>query len=408
MNVPFYIARRYLFAKKSHNVINIISAISAIGMAVGTAALVVILSVYNGFDGVVRDMRSSLEPDFLILPDRGKVFEAPQSIYEYAEGQGLVQNVAGVLEDNVYLDYDGNNQAAKAKGVDRVYEETSPLASHMSEGTFTLHHGQVAMAAVGSLLAARTGISPRFLPPMELYYPSRTRQFSMANPSASLDVVKVWPSGIFSVNDDLDKDLIIIPIETMRKLMGYEGSQVSALEIRLVPGAGSKDLRLVKNELETLLGEGFKVLDRDHQNVTLYRMMRYEKASILLILLFVIIIIAFNIFGSLSMLMIEKEEDMQILRSLGATGKTIRRIFILEGWMISLLGMLTGLAVGIAITLIQQHFGIVRMPMSWNNGPYPVILKASDLLISSAAVALIGYVIALLPVSKNLISSPRH
>ena len=221
-------------------------------------------------------------------------------------------------------------------------------------------------------------------------------------------MVKVWPAGIFSVNDDLDKDLIVIPIETMRQLMGYEEGDISAIEIRLATGAGSKELRSVMDAISALMGEGFRVLDRDHQNPTLYRMMRFEKASIWLILIFVIIIIAFNIFGSLTMLIIEKEEDMEILRSLGATGKTVRRIFILEGWMISLLGMAVGLAAGVGIALLQQHFGLVSMPMSWNGAPYPVILKAGDIIITAVAVTVIGYIIALLPVSRKLTPSPRH
>ncbi len=408
MNLPLYIAKRYLFAKKSHGVINIISAISAIGMAIGTAALVIILSVYNGFDDLVRQMRSSLEPDLLVVPAKGKVFHADSTLFATARGIPYVESVSTVLEDNIYINYDGNNRAARAKGVDREYESISPLGGNISEGIFTLHHGDIPMACVGSVLAASMGISPRFLPAMELWYPSRTRQFSMSNPSASLDMVKVWPAGIFSVNDDLDKDLIVIPIETMRQLMGYGDGDISAIEIRLAPGAGSKEMRGVMDALSALTGEGFRVLDRDHQNPTLYRMMRFEKASIWLILIFVIIIIAFNIFGSLTMLIIEKEEDMEILRSLGATGKTVRRIFILEGWMISLLGMAVGLAAGVGIALLQQHFGLVSMPMSWNGAPYPVILKAGDIIITAVAVTVIGYIIALLPVSRKLTPSPRH
>lgn len=399
MHLPLYIAKRYLFAKKSHNVINVISAISAIGMAIGTAAIIIILSVYNGFDALVRDMRSSIEPDILVTPSEGKVFIPDLSLEAFSDP--AVEGVYKVLQENLYLSYEESGMAVTAKGVDSGYEASSPVASYMADGRFSLHKGQVPLSVVGSGVAAALGISPRYLSAMELYFPSRTKAFSMVNPTASLNVIKVWPSGIFNVNDDLDKDLIILPLETMEELLGYASGEVSALEIRLVPGAGKGELRRVIKELSESLGDGFKVLDRERQNVTLYRMMRYEKASIWLILIFVVIIIAFNIFGSLSMLMIEKEDDISTLRSMGATDSMIRRIFILEGWMISLLGMAAGLVAGIALTLLQQRFGLVTMPASWTHDPYPVVIQFSDILLTALGVTAIGYLIALLPVTRR-------
>lgn len=399
MHLPLYIAKRYLFARKSHQVIHVISAISAIGMAIGTAALILILSVYNGFDGMVRSLRSSLEPDLLVSPAQGKVFTADSSLLAWLSARPEVRSVSGVLEDQVYIHYDETSGAARAKGVDAVYEAESPLGKHLTEGSFTLRRGDVPQAVVGAGLAASLQLSPRFLTPMELYYPSRTRPLSMMNPAASLDMVKVWPSGIFAVNEDLNKDLFILPVETMRSLLGYTGEEISALEIRL--SGSPKVQKAFARTLSQRLGEDFLVKDREHQNVTLYRMMQYEKASIWLILLFVIVIIAFNIFGSLSMLIIEKEEDIETLRSLGMPERSIRRIFLLEGWMISLLGMVCGLAVGIILALLQQHFGFVTMPASWTHDPYPVRLLASDILLTAAGVAAIGYLIALLPVWRE-------
>ena len=402
MHLPLYIAKRYLFARKSHNVINVISAISAIGMAIGTAAIVIILSVYNGFDGLVRQMRSSIEPDILIRPSQGKVFVPDSAMLESVKADLLVAGVYEVLQEKLYLAYDEKGMAVTAKGVDAGYEHESPVAGHITDGRFALHNDQVPLAVTGSGVAATLGISPRFLSAMELYFPSRTKPFSMANPSSSLVSVKVWPSGVFVVNDDLDKDLVIIPLETMRDLLGYRGGEVSALEVRLAPGSGERDLRRVTASLSRSLGEDFQVLDRQRQNVALYRMMRYEKASIWLILMFVVIVMAFNVFGSLSMLMIEKEDDTRTLSALGATGGTIRKIFIYEGWMVSLLGMLAGMAAGVVLTLLQQKFGLVSMPASWTHDPYPVALKASDLLITALSVGLIGYLTALFPVIRKI------
>ncbi|MBR1871654.1 MAG: ABC transporter permease [Bacteroidales bacterium] len=400
IRLPLFIAGRYLFARKSHNVINLISAISATGMALGTAALVIILSVYNGFDAMVRDMRGNVEPDILVSPSKGKVFVPVEGVLDALACIEGVSTVCPVLQDDIYVEYEGRSLAALAKGVDSLYEATSPIAEHIIEGSFYLHHGDVPMAVTGSILSASLRLSPRFLPPVKLWYPSRTRQFSPAAPAASMEMVKVWPSGIFAVNDEIDKDLLIIPVETMRKLQGYSGGEVSGIEIRLGPGSGPKETARCLKAVSAVMGDGFKVLDRQRQNVTLYRMMKLEKAAVFLIMLFVIIIIAFNIFGSLSMLIIEKKEDIGTLRSLGMEETSLRRVFIYEGWMISLFGMAVGLLAGVAVVLLQQHFGFVRMPQSWVAAPYPVNLQIPDLLAVAAGVSLIGYLIALLPVRR--------
>ena len=396
--VPF-IAGRYLFAKKSHNVINIISAISAIGMAVGTAALIIILSVYNGFDSLIRSMMSNVEPDLLIVPATGKTFVPEDSAYDWIYDQPSVKNMCCVLEEQVFINYDGKQGLAKAKGVDWIYEEESPLRDHIRDGKFQLHRGDVTLAVVGAGLAYEMGISPRFLAPIDIYFPTRTGKISMANPAASIESIRVFPSGIFSVNNDVDAELIIVPIEKMRDLLEYD-DEVSAVEIRLVEDSGKEELKRLQNEISRRLGPGFKVKDRFQQNESLYKMMKYEKAAIFMILIFVIIIIAFNIFGSLSMLIIEKREDMQTLRSLGAHDSLIRRIFVLEGWLISLTGLAGGLVLGIGFAAIQQAFGIIKMPGHFVVQAYPIILSWSDILLTAIGVAVIGYLIALIPARR--------
>ena len=397
MRLAPFIAGRYLFARKSHNVINIISAISVIGMAVGTAALIMILSVYNGFDSLIKSMMGTVEPDLLITPSTGKVFVPEGDAYDWIYEQEEVLNMSCVLEESVFISYDGRQGLAKAKGVDWIYEDESPLREHVADGEFRLHKGDVEMAVVGDILAYEMGISTRFLSPIELWYPSRTGRISISSPESALRSAKVFPSGIVSVNDDVDKELLIVPMETMRGLLEYD-DEVSAVEIRVVEGTGRKEIRLLQNEISRRLGDGFKVKDRYQQNESLYKMMRYEKMATYLILIFVIIIIGFNIFGSLTMLIIEKEPDIRTLRSMGAGKRLIRRIFVLEGWLISLTGLAAGLVAGITLTLVQQQFGIIKMPGQFIVQAYPVILSWSDIAITFVGVASIGYIIALLPV----------
>ena len=398
MNLPLFIAGRYLFARKSHNVINIISAISVIGMAVGTAALIIFLSVYNGFDGIIRKSLSDLDPDYLIAPSKGKTFIPEGEAFDWAYDCPYVLNMSSILQENVFVSYDGRQGVAKAKGVDAVFEDESGVRDYVRQGEFRLHNGSLPMCAVGSGFAFKMNISPNFLAPLEIWFPDREESISLTNPMASIRSLNARPSCVFSINSDVDASLIILPLESMRSLLGYE-NEVSGVEIRLTPDCTRRQKKEVFNTLQTMLGEDFKVLDRISQNESLYKMMKYEKASLFLILVFIIIIIGFNIFGSLSMLIIEKQEDIETFRSLGADDPLIRRFFVLEGWMISLLGLAIGLVLGIALTLIQQKFGVIPMPGNYLVSSYPVQLKWSDVAITSLSVAIIGYLIALIPVS---------
>ena len=365
-------------------------------MAIGTAALIIILSVYNGFDSLIRSMMSNVEPDLLITPATGKVFIPEGETYDWIYEQPTVKSMCCVLQEQVFINYDGKQGIAKAKGVDWVYEDETSLRDHITDGEFKLHKGDIALAVVGAGLAYDMQINPRFLSPIEIYFPSRTRKISLANPASSIEGIRVWPSGLFSVNTDVDKELMILPINKMQELLEYE-NEVSGVEIRLIETADSKELKRLQKEISEKLGPEFKVKDRFQQNESLYKMMKYEKAAIFMILIFVIIIIAFNIFGSLSMLIIEKRHDIETLKSLGATERLIKKIFILEGWMISLSGMAAGLLIGITFSLLQQWLGFIKMPGHFVVHAYPVILSWSDVALTAAGVATIGYLIALIP-----------
>lgn len=401
MNLPLFIAKRYLIAKKSHNVINLISAISAIGMAIGTAALIIIMSIYNGFDSLIKSMMGNVEADLVIEPAKGKAFVPQGEVYDWIYDQDDVLNMCCVLQEQVFISYDGKQGLALAKGVDWIYEEETSLKNFVRDGEFKLHRGDVPLCAVGATLAWEMDINPRFLSPVEMYFPSRTRKISLSNPASSIESVKVWPSCTFALSSDIDASLMIVPIEKMRELLEYD-QEVSAVEIRIREDAPKDALKRIQKEISSMLGPDFKVKDRFEQNESLYKMMKYEKAAIYMILIFVIIIIAFNIFGSLSMLIIDKKSDIRTLRSLGADDKLIRRIFVLEGWFISLAGLAGGLIVGIGFSLAQQYFGFIKMPGSFIIQAYPIILSVSDIMLTVGGVALIGYLIALLPVTTFL------
>jgi len=383
-------------AKKSLGVIHVISVISAIGIAVGTAALILILSVYNGFNRIIESNLGDLTPDVLVTPVQGKYFVPEGPAFDALMDDARITRICSVVEEEVLLAYEGRQELARAKGVDAVYEEESRLDLHTVEGEFDLHKNGLPHAAVGVNLARKLGVLPQFVEPMTLYYPRRGARIPLAGPAAALGGVRIPMACTLSINATTDDELIVLPIEPLRGLLGLK-DEVSGIELTLAGGPDRRTLR----SLQELLGPEFRVLDRYRQQPALYKMMRYEKLAIYLILLFVVIIIASNIFGSLSMLRIAKEQDMQTLRALGANERLIRRIFVLEGWLVSLCGLLAGLVFGVGLALLQQHFGIVKMPGNFFIQAYPVVLRAADILWTVLGVGAVGFLISLLSAPRT-------
>ena len=397
MRLSRFIAWRYLFAKKSHNVINIISVISAAGIAVGCAALVVILSIYNGFDSIVRDLNDSHTADVLITPDSGKVF-VPDDRFAFLKDDSRVSAACGVLEENVFVQYGERNRVVTAKGVDSLYERVTGLRNYVIEGDFSLTFGDLPQVVLGRTVALELGARPAFLQPLTVWSPSRTQQVDLLNPMASLRQVKVHPAGIVSLEQAFDQKYMFLPLDALQTLLEYEGA-VSAMELYLTPdGLSRKGLasRELISDLKAHLGSGFAVRDRQQQNSTLYKLLKYEKIAIYLILLFVMLIISFNIYGSLSMLIIEKRDDIATLQAMGADDTLVGQIFVREGWLISLLGIAVGMAAGLLICWVQQRFGLVKMPGNFVVDAYPVVVRFSDVALIVAGVALIGWLISLL------------
>lgn len=399
MTLPFRLAIRYLFARKSHNVINIISGISVAGMAVGTAALIIVLSVFNGFNSLVDKSLSGSDPDLMVVPSRGKTFLPDSAAFAWLYDLEEVSSINQILEDQVFVDYDGNQAVARVRGLDELAQEESPIAGHLLSGSFTFHEGGRPAAVVGVSLAHSIGMNIRFHEPLQMWYPDRNSTFSPSDPASSLNHVRLVPAGTFSVDSDSDASLVLVPIEAAREVLGVP-DEVSAVEVRLRPEAGPRAVKKVEKGLSERLGEGFSVMDRYRQRDSVYKMMRYEKLAIFLILVFIIVIVALNVYSSMTMLMIEKREDMSTLRSMGASDSLIRKTFRLEGWMVSLLGMVIGVAIGLAAILIQQKFGIVRMSGNFIIDAYPVVLRWGDVILSALTVSVIGYLVALVPSSR--------
>jgi ABC-type lipoprotein release transport system permease subunit len=395
VNLPLRFAIRYLFARKSYNVINMISGIGVAGMAVGTAALVVILSVFNGFNDLVAGSLADAKADLVVRPATGKVFTPDSSVFAGVLEDERIVRLSSVLEEQVFLSYEGRQSLARLKGLDEAAQEESPLQDHLVDGSWAFQREQLSFGVAGAGLAHNLGLSPRFVTPIEVFYPSRTKAISLTNPSASLRSAKLRLAGIFSINADIDTRLMLVPIGLMRDLLEYE-TEVSSLDIWTAPGQADA----VQKDLSALLGPSFRVLNRVQQDESLYRMMRYEKLAIYLILIFIVLLVAFNIYSSLKMLVIEKRADTGTLRAMGAPEPLLRQIFLLEGWLVSLLGMVIGLVLGVLLVWAQQRWGLVPMPGNFIVTAYPVVLQVSDLVWTVVGVAGVGFLMALIPSRK--------
>ena len=397
MRLSRFIAWRYLFAKKSHNVINIISIISAAGIAIGCAALVIILSIYNGFDHIVRDLNDSYTADVLVTPATGKVFSY-DGRFDFLRDDPRVKAACGVLEESVFVQYGDRNKVVVARGVDSLYEHITGLRDHLTEGTFELSFGDLNQVVLGRTVALELGVRTTFLQPLTVWFPSRTQQVDLLNPLSSLRQEKLHPAGIVALEQGFDQKYMFMPLGALRSLLEYD-DEVSGVEIYLAPEALNRHgmaPRAVLAEWQERLGDGFVVRDRQQQNTMLYKLLKYEKIAIYLILLFVMLIISFNIYGSLSMLIIEKRDDIGTFRAMGADDSLVEQIFVREGWLISLFGIAIGVVTGLLVCWEQQRFGLVKMPGNFVVDAYPVVVQASDVLIIIAGVALIGWLISLL------------
>ena len=390
MNLPLFIARRYLFAKKSHNAINIISMISVCSVAVATVALVCVLSVFNGFHDLVASMFGNFDPDLKISAVEGKVFNPNTATLRSLRDMPQVELVTEVLQDNVLIRYGSRQQIAVAKGVDDTFEQTVRIDSVLIDGRFVLKEGETNYGIPGIGLASALGVSAAFTDPMEIYAPKRDVRINTSNPTASFQIEYAFIGGVFCIDrPEYDANYILLPIDLVRDMLRYDEGEVSALEIKLKPGANVGD---IQQQIKKKLGKGFRVEDRFEQQEASFRMMQIEKWMTFLILAFILTIALFNVVSSLSMLIIEKEDDVQMLRSMGASNRLIRRIFLFEGCMIPIMGAAIGIVIGVALCLVQQWFGVIKLGGSglFVSDQYPVRVSPMDLLAIFATVFAIG------------------
>ena len=397
MNLPLFIANRYLLAKKSHNLINIITWISIIGISVGAFALIVVLSAFNGLEQVISSMNHRLTPDLQIAPVKGKTIDLTAFPLGQIKGiEGVDQAVPTITEDALFRVND-KQHIGQVKGVGMDYQNVERMSEVVPGGEgLLLSDGAYDFAVPGTGVAWHLGInaySPYAM--VRIYVPKRGNASQMnLESSFNSDVLTV--QSVFSTEQELDEKLVLVPFDWLSELLEYK-DKASNMELFLTPDA---DVNKVKKEVKTLLGDGFAVKDQQEQQETLYKIMRSEKWAVYVILTFILILATFNVVGSLSILMIDKRKDTEILKAMGADNRLIRKIFMNEGLLIAVAGGIIGLLLGIVVVLLQQKFGFVKFGTGGNYvvDAYPVMLKMKDVLLIFATILVVGCTSAFLTV----------
>ena len=378
MKLSLYIAKRYLFAKKSRNAINIISAVSVAGVSVGTMALIIILSVFNGLETLVRSIFNTSDPDIKITATVGKSFVPDSARLNLLSAVNGISCYSLCIEENALLRYGERQFIATIKGVDDNYLMVTGIDSSMWDGEFILRSEQGRPYAIPGIgIANSLGLRINFITPLDIFVPRKSGDSNL-NPENAFIRRFIFPSGIYQVEQEFDSRYVFIPLDFARELLENDNG-VSSIEIKFKEG--TDEIR-VQKDVRNIFGKGFLVQNKYEQQEIFYKVMKSERLAIFFILTFILIIASFNIIGSLTMLIIEKERDIEILKSLGADNNLIRKIFIFEGWLISIIGAVSGVVLGFIICWIQQTYGLVRLQSdSLLLDAYPVIMKLKDFII---------------------------
>lgn len=409
MNFPFFIARRYLFSKKSTHVINVISSISVIGVAVATMALVIVLSVFNGFHDLVASLFTSFDPQLKVVPVEGKTAPSDDPILTQIRLLPEVDVATETVEDQALAIYQGKQAMVKIKGVEDNFSELSHITDILyGDGTYSLHAANLEYGILGIRLAQTMGIGAQWDGYLKIYAPKKEGQLDLSNPGEGFVADSLNSPGVlFSVRQSkYDKNYIVTSIAFARNLFGQQG-MLSDLEIRLKEGS---DLNAVKAEMQKIAGTKYKVLDRFEQQEDTFKIMSIEKLMAYIFLTFILVVACFNIIGSLSMLIIDKKNDVVTLRNLGANDKQITRVFLFEGRMIAVIGAVIGIGLGLLLCLLQQQYGLVRLGESEGSfivDAYPVSVHYTDVAIIFVTVIAVGWLAVWYPVralSKRLLS----
>lgn len=391
MNFPFFIAKRYLISKKSHNAINIISGISITGICIGTMALVIVLSAFNGLSGLVQSLYNSFDPAIAITAKQGKTFDPNRSEFQSLKKVNGIAYYTEVVEGNALLKHLDKQCIATIKGVSDQFEKMSGFDTLVSEGRFSLNNNSIIL---GNGISYKLQTGPNDLSsPISVYAPKRGKTNSL-NPEDGLNELKMYPAGTFTINDEFDEKYALMNIDKARELLDYT-NEVTAIELSLKPGI---NIDQIQTEISKIVGEKYEVKNREEQNAILYKTFKSEKLWTFIILLFILIIATFNVIGSLTMLIIEKKKDITILHNMGADISLIRKIFLVEGLLITFIGAALGLTLGITLCWLQMKFEIIKLTEEYVVNAYPVKVFATDMISVLAAVLLIGFFAAWYPV----------
>ncbi|TGE15048.1 ABC transporter permease [Hymenobacter elongatus] len=396
MNVSLLIARRYFSSKNKRNIISIISNISMVGVAVGTMALIIVLSVFNGLEDLVRTLYGKSDPDLLITAVKGKSFEANEALMQRIRATTGVGLLTEVIEDNALLQYHDRQMVVKMKGVSDNYFAQSDIDSAIVEGDHRLTRNGENYALLGAGVQHELSIAldNRFSP-LHLLYPRNTGKKTLSmNPETAFTQKSIIAGGVFLIEQHIDDSYIFVPIDFAQNLLNY-GNRRTALEVKV---GASRTIPDVKRDLQRVLGAGFHVYDSDEQHVSLLKAIKVEKMFVFITFAFILLIASLNIFFSLSMLVLDKKKDVAILLAMGATSRMVRNIFLLEGAIVAQVGAITGLVIGVSICWLQQTFHIVSMGMATSVvDSYPVKMQLSDIILTGVAIIIITISVSIRP-----------
>jgi lipoprotein-releasing system permease protein len=397
MNVSFLIAKRYFFSRKKRNIISIISNIAMIGVAVGSMALIIVLSVFNGLEDLIRAIYSSFDPDLKISAAEGKSFETDTEFMNRIRRTPGVYVVSEIIEDNALLRYNDRQMVVKMKGVSENFFEQNEIDTNIVEGHHKLFSDDTNYALVGRGVQYQLSIRPgnQFVP-LQFMYPRNTK-FNPLNPEGAFNNLNILPGGAFAIERQYDDAYVFVPLNFAEELLEY-GRRRTSLEIKVDPEFNTEQ---VKRSLQKLLGPEFKIQNSDEQHTSLLRAVKVEKLFVFITFAFILLIASLNIFFSLSMLVIDKKKDIAILASMGATAKTIRNIFLLEGALVACIGAAYGLSMGMLVCNLQQTFGLVSMGMATSVvEAYPVKMQVEDFIMTGAAIIVITILVSIRPALK--------
>lgn len=393
------IAWRYLFAKKSTHAINLITGISVLGITIGTTALILVLSVFNGFESVISHMIGQLNPDIIITPSQGKIMTPDDQMLDKIKNQEAVEQLSMTLEEIALFDYEGNQAFGYIKGVDSLFTDVTEIDSTVLMGSSRIYMSgleeaiNLGLFGLGIANKLDINVSDR-LNAISVHMPKKKRsKFE----TKTFVTRYVYPSGIYSIQQDQDYDNVIVPISLVQELLKYKENQVSAIEVKV---SSKAQIATVKRMIQKDLGDDYRVRDRFEQDLAFLKIIKVEKTVSFVIFALILLLVAFNLVGALWMIVLEKKLDISILRSMGVTQSFVKSIFIREGLLITGLGVMSGMVLAIVIYWIHQRYGIVPVQENFIVDRYPIELRLPDFLITILIVMLIGYLASILPARR--------